>query len=497
MGNTPMTIGLNVDNGNNGGIMAGSILYGRIYLSVKKEGTVNARSIRLKVIGTEEAVVEYERSEEAVVEHEDNFERSSDTIYSIDHIIKEFPSGVIPKGQFEFPFALQLPKSLPSSMKAKSSQSTCEVRYEVVAEVFQRPNSLFSTNPYAKEKLTVVAMPPTIAPDHDSSLQLPVEIVPISNCRCCCSFSCTRIGTMALETKFDKTTLLLDASPGTLRNKRTPPYTFRSEDNYHPKSFGVQFRCQNKSTARVKSVRAQLTETIEWSVNGHTKTIKTILATSTKDASLYPELDAMRRKPFRFEEHRQGSEMNLLLEHTPLRTIDPPLVVPAAKATDTYRGAAVQVRHVLGLFVVTEGCCSTNPDASALVKLYRSPVAYGAPTDPTESEANDPLFCKPPTHETPSAPFEDEPFATDATPSDAFFATSRATAPPSVYDNPHDGYNSYTNYSTSATSEVPIVEAQLVLPEDWNAQTAEMVTISIAEAMVLDTSFDASGGQSK
>ena len=126
MGNSPMTIGLKVDNGNgNRGIMAGSILYGRIYLSNKQ--VAEARSIRLKVIGTEETVVHHTTSEVRTADRfddrsdtRDHYERHSHTIYNVDHTIKEFPSGHIPRGQFEFPFALQLPKSLPSSMEAQT-----------------------------------------------------------------------------------------------------------------------------------------------------------------------------------------------------------------------------------------------------------------------------------------------------------------------------------------------------------------------------------------
>ena len=137
MGNTPLTIAVKVDSGNNGGaIVAGSILYGRIYLD--NQEPVEAHSIRLKMIGTEEVVVHHTK-------HHTNTEstsgsrngnrnghchgnhnhtcghskRASHTFYNIDHSIKDFPSGIIPRGQYEFPFALQLPKSLPSTMNVQ------------------------------------------------------------------------------------------------------------------------------------------------------------------------------------------------------------------------------------------------------------------------------------------------------------------------------------------------------------------------------------------
>lgn len=499
MGNTPLTVGLKVyDNGKNGrGVVAGSLLHGRIYLSNRHKSKVHGSSIRLKLIGTEEAVVHHQTTETQPGQSDrdgrqqnqsytqDHYERSSDTIYDVDHTIKEFPGGVVPRGQFEFPFALELPKHLPSSMKAETHQSHCEVRYEIIAEIFQKSNSLLHRNPHAKERLTVIAMPSTFEPDDDSSRNLPTEIIPISNCHCCRCCSCTKIGTMALETRFDKTTLLLD-SPSM---SSMPSFTRRNinrtngQQGNHNKSFGVQFRCENKSTAEFRKVRARLTETIEWHVHGHTKNIVNTLASSTVDASMYPELKAMWRKPFFFEEHRRnGPESSLLLQHMPWRSIDPSLGVDAASALDTYNGRAVQVRHVLTLSVITKNCCVTNPDASTRVEIYRNPLAFGAEQHSPEGFAaahKQPYHTQPYHQHTSSAPFEDEPLFGPAT---AFTAPPAATAPSAVYDS---------------NSNVPMAEAQLVLPEDWNAQAEEVVNIPIAEATVVGTSFDAFGGHAK
>ena len=90
MGNTPLTIGLKVDNANSRGIVAGSIVRGRIYLSNKQ--SENAHSIRLKLKGIEEAVV-YHTTNESVSSDRDNstetevvdhYEQHSDTFYEID-----------------------------------------------------------------------------------------------------------------------------------------------------------------------------------------------------------------------------------------------------------------------------------------------------------------------------------------------------------------------------------------------------------------------------
>lgn len=288
---------------------------------------------------------------------------------------------------------------------------------------------------------------------------------------------------MALEAKFDKSTLLLDSPPyyqaesGMSLNQQWRNF---QSDNTRSKSFSVQFRCQNKSKAKFKNVKATLTQTIEWRVNGRTEKVQTILATSTKDASLYPELDAWWRNPLPWEEHSRNREVDRILESKPWRTMDPPLGVQATTAADSYRGGAIEVRHVLAVSLNTKGCCTTNPDASMIVNIYRNPVAFGAPAPKASATAYgyDRFRSEAESHQTvePSAPYEDGP---SAFPSSFQDQMAEATATSGTHH-----YNSEL--------EVPLVQAQvlpeagLVLPEDWNAHKAELVTIPIAEATLMD-----------
>jgi hypothetical protein len=509
MGNTPLTIGLKINNNNaNGGIVAGSMLHGRIYLSNRhnKNKFVHASSIRLKLIGTEEAVVHHQTTETDTGGQQqqqqqnrsytqDHYERSSDIIYNLDHVIKEFPNGVVPKGQFEFPFALQLPKHLPSSMKAETHQSHCEVRYEIIAEIFQKPNSLLHKNPNSKEPLTIIAMPSNTNNNgqQPTPRTLPTEIIPISNCHCCRCCSCTKIGTMALETRLNTSTLLLDQPSmphhrGQHGNNFSSPHCHTHNSNHsnnaQKNSFRVEFRCENKSTASFQTARATLTETIEFCVRGHTKTITKTLSSATVETSRYPELESMWRKPFFFEEHKRsnGPEAGLLLRHAPWREVF--LGVDASNALDTYTGRAVRVRHVLTLALVTKECCTTNPDACTRVELYRDPSVFGyeqpqqqQPQSQQQSQMQPQSQQEGFAYEkeqqsykhstTPTAPFEDEPSFGQA--------ATASTAPSAFYDN-----------NSSTASKVPMVEAQLVLPEDWNAYAEEVVNIPIAEATVVD-----------
>ena len=279
---------------------------------------------------------------------------------------------------------------------------------------------------------------------------------------------CTKAGTITLEAQFDKTTVLMDglSSPlhrrGPCINKRSMRL-FQSSNNIDTsKSIGVKFRCENRSTEKIKSIKAELIETIEFGANGRTEIIKTTLASSTLDASMYPELDANSNNI----DHTEGHLSK------PWRTIHPSLRVEADMATDTYRGTTIQVRHVLSVKVVMDGCCSTNPDASALVEIYRNPAAFGVEVASNGKQQQQQTAQDPPSFD----PLEDEGYAA---------VPAQATAPPSFSDNKDNNNN-----NNNVASEVPLAEAQLVLPEGWNAQTAEIVTI--AETMVVATLVDSS-----
>jgi hypothetical protein len=474
MGNSALTIGVKVDNGKNGGIVAGSILHGKVYLSNQQASTVHAQSIQLKLIGKEEATIHYTTTEnesrgngERKSINRDGYECFSKTFYSLDHPIKYFPDGVVPRGQYEFPFALQLPKTLLSSMKARKGESKCSIHYEVVAEVYQKPNTLFHKNPHGKENVIVIAIPSVAT---ESSRHLPTEVVRISNCVCCSCFSCTKMGTMALEAKLDRTTLLFDSPSSSQpttewRNRNKGSSVYQATDTGH-NLIGLRFRCENKSKAKVKAVKVTLTEYIEWSINGRTETVKTILASSEKNANQYSELDALWRTPLPWEEHQRGMETSRLLQSNPWRTIDPSAAVDPAMATDSFRGIAIRVRHVLSLSVQTDQCCMTNPEVDTMVKIYRNPEAF----------SHVGLSYEPPVHvhhtHPSSAPVEEIPL-------EEYYDRPQATAPSSVYGG----------IKRDSATAVPVAEAvaeATVLPEDWNAQTAELVTIPIVEATVLE-----------
>jgi hypothetical protein len=339
----------------------------------------------------------------------------------------------------------------------KRGHSSCEVKFEIIAEIYQRPASVVHTNPHSKHELVVEASTDITLHD-DTSLGLPAEMIPVNGC--CCS----KKGSMSLETKFDKTTIPVIST--------ITRHSSSNQDGIAPNTLSVDFRCQNRSTVRVDRIRMQLMETIEWTANGYQEQLKTVLVKVDLDASQFPELDKLRKRDRRRLQRREyfgvDSDDMLTLQHQPWHTIGP-LQVPR-HAKDTYHGRAIQIRHVLSVELITNGCCMSNPDASTMVQIYRR---LADTQDHDSQEGFDSCSA-------PSAPLEDN-------------GSSMVPSAPSEF---YDESLSSTFYVAEVTRATPVhsssnivsadvlVEAQ-ALPPDWHAQTAEVVTIPMAEAIVL------------
>jgi hypothetical protein len=223
MGNRPISIGVETDQSD---YAAGSTLRGKVYLSVNsKQGqTVAVQSLQLRLIGKESAVVHHQSSHKDSRDNhrrENHYERWTHTFFHVEYPLYTYLNQRATVGQYEYPFSISLPQNLPSSLSAKSGESHCEVEYELIAILVQpggSNNSLFRSSPQGTKKISISA---SVEAPNDTSVQHPVEIIPVN---CCC---CSKKGSMNLETAMDKTVVT--------------PYD----------TIGVQFRCKNNSYSEV------------------------------------------------------------------------------------------------------------------------------------------------------------------------------------------------------------------------------------------------------
>lgn len=442
MGNSPITVGIRTQKLD---YKAGDSVNGTVYMSVTKSGQ-RAQALVLQIVGREHAVVHYTTTEThrdghaEHTRHHDHYDESTHDFMRIEYPLHRFESQQLVSGQFEFPFSIQLPLDLPSSMQCQRGQSRCSVEYRLTATLMQPSSGIFSSNPSSEQLLNVVRIPPLNEDTSNCSLELPVQEVPVVTC------CCHNKGNIMLQAQFNKTIL-------------------QPQDNIE-----VQFRCRNNSSVRVHRVRVQLEQTTKWTTSrGREETVQDLLDRQNLDAKQFPELQ---KKP-----RRQRHEFGSANEQIPFQDSNwnrCAIRVPAT-VRDSYDGRAIKIRHLISVQLLTDGCCTTDPDAATFVRIYHH---LGAPHPAVASIEN--LAGSFPHSQSPykgGSGYFDAP-STTASYTEYPTTVPPPSAPPSQWDH-SGGY-----YSGGGVT--PMAEAQ-VLPADWNAQTADVVHIPMAEAVVLES----------
>ncbi|CAJ1953015.1 unnamed protein product [Cylindrotheca closterium] len=429
MGNTPITIGVETDKT---GYTAGSTLHGKVYLSISSRQStgVAAQVLQLRLLGRESAVVHHTSTSDSNTDN--HYERSSHTFFQVDYPLYSFVNQRAPSGQYEYPFQFNLPPNLPSTMKARDGESTCEVEYELIATLVQPGGGgIFQGHPNGKKTISVWST--TVEPA-DSSVQHPEDNIPVNGC------CCFQKGNMLLESCVDKTIVK------------------------HNDMVQVQFKCQNNSSLDVESVKIQLEQIIQWTCNSRSKKVRRILDKLEVDSRRYPELEPTVPKSglwccFGVGGGRTGGSHSYAQLNTNSNTTSNSsqdyhtfhLRIPE-NANDTYQGNAVSIQHVLSVVLVSNGCCNSNPESATTMQLFKS-FSNG---DNKTSE------------HTP-----------------AMVATS---AQQDILSFDSTNNNTADAAPVFATAELaPATEVQ-TLPSDWNAQTAQVVEIPMAEAMLVEPS---------
>jgi hypothetical protein len=458
MGNAPISVGLRTEKTS---YRAGDHVNGTVYVSVNQQAQP-IRAIVLQLEGREHALVHYTSNE---THHEgrreetrvrDHYDESNITFSKMEYPLQTFPNGQIRKGQYEFPFSFKLPQNLPSTMNCRRGQSHCSVEYKLTATFAKPSTNLFSSNPSSEQKLNISAQPPLDATLENTSLMLPVNEVPVITC------CCDNKGTMVLQAQFNKTTV-------------KPMDTI-----------SVQFRCQNESSVKVKRVQVQLESRITW--NGHhgsrNECVKQVLDCREHDAAQFPELAKLHSRSLGGGRSRRTtvsySAPGMFPYDTDWRhaTVQVPRTVH-----DSYNGHAVQVRHTLTVQMLTKGCCTNDVDATAMVQVFQNLPPNANTMVHGSSSAT-----------VPSAPSS----VYDESNAVGIVKPVQPSAPPSWKDNDDQFVKAHGHHTIPTATATPIVsdyvfdaspmvQAQ-ALPPNWNAQTASVVEIPMAEAWVMENS---------
>ena len=123
MGNKACTIVVETEKSS---YASGADVNGKVYVSVTDPNGVEAQSLNLCFRGEELCVLHFKQHRK---HHSFRIERETSPIFHLDAPIHSTMNGRLPKGHYEFPFRVIVPRFSPSSMRYKYSQSHCSIRY--------------------------------------------------------------------------------------------------------------------------------------------------------------------------------------------------------------------------------------------------------------------------------------------------------------------------------------------------------------------------------
>jgi hypothetical protein len=366
MGNAPVKIGIRLEKNV---VEAGNVLKGRVYLSVQSRDQ-QARGVHLVLKGDEKSLI---RRNETARDRDHRYSHStSSSILHMDVPLTSFPTGLVPSGQYEFPFEWPLPENLPSTMNCQLGDSRCSIEYHLTAYL-DNSGSLSILPDYSSQvTVTVVGS----SRGEFVGTQMDLENYAIKSC-------CAHRGTMTMG--WDADTIV--AAPGGTIN--------------------VGIVGKNDSIVELKYLQAKLVETVTWSADGHNETIVGEIALSeiyVTDNTLWTPLLSLPSRRERRHHHYETMDGHFGAEILDNRYVAQ--LQLSQNARDSYLGNLIRVRHSLVVTAVTPGaCCVTSPESSVLVTVQRrmptgTTTAYASAVAPTPATVFEDQMI------TPSAPME-------------------------------------------------------------------------------------------
>lgn len=350
MGNSPsssngtLSIVLDSPQTPNSNFVAGKTLSGSVY--AKATGNIRAVRIEAYITGKERTRVRYRETTtdgNGNTRRRTRYRNAERSIYRVSINLGQVEN-VQAGAQHRFPFRIELPHDLPSSMHIEYNGGYSRVDYKFKAHVggHHKVEQLFN----------VMSAPLSMQP-------VPNLVPPIM--KDVQSWGCFRRGTITLGTRIANTRI------------------GRGETAI------VDFACKNQSRQKITSVYVQIKQDVRWHAGYHHEHAENVLSQKffkrterwgemSKDEVKAQE-DSWRKNT---DTHRDRKQQALQLIHKAIvdgenRVL---LNVPPT-AFQTYEGALVRVSHQMKIQVKFDGTCVDNP--TFYVPLYLgTPTSYGS-----------------------------------------------------------------------------------------------------------------------
>jgi len=351
MGNSPsssngtLSIVLDSPQTPNSNFLAGKTLSGSVYA----KATSNIRAVRVEayITGKERTRVRYTETTTDSNGNSRRHTRYRNAERSICRMSVNLGQveNVQAGAQHRFPFRIELPHDLPSSMHMERNGGYSRIDYKFKAHVGGH---------YKVEQLFNVMSAPL-------SMQPVANLVPpiVRDVRSC---GCFRMGTITFGARVANTRI------------------GRGETAI------VDFACKNQSRQKIISVVVEIKEDVRWNAGHHREYAEKILATKTfKRTERWGEMSKEEVKAQveswrnNTDTHRDRKQQALQMIHKAIfdgenRAM---LNVPTS-ACQTYQGTLVKVNHRMKIKVNFDGTCIDHPKIHVPIYLG-TPTSYGGP----------------------------------------------------------------------------------------------------------------------
>jgi len=329
MGNSVVSIGIQPEQDV---FYSGDTVKGTVLLDVKEP--VEAKTLILQIKGKEKTCVRYRREENTY------YDNRKETIFDTQFELANF-DGELDSGQHSYPFSVNLPDGLPSSIDIDYNGGYAKIQYKLKCEL--RVNQTFKKKIKHSAVLKVISSPRSA--DEITSLRSSPTIHEVSFC-CCISK-----GSITIDAESPKNILCPNGE------------------------VAVDVSLQNNSSVAIKQVKAELVEFVSFKGYDH-----------SESRTLEQGSDIV------FGSDMPGAISSTLDSNVDLENLSP--YTNAEKKTfsffvnpninHSYEGTLIQIKHCLKVETQDDGFC--NSDAEVRLPVYIAPKIIDTDEDEDEDE---------------------------------------------------------------------------------------------------------------
>lgn len=359
---TSLSINIHVENEI---VSAGKQLQGKVVFDAKEE--ISAKEVLVTLNGEEITQVEWHETKEingvrTRISKRDNGYRS---FLSVQIPVESFPviqnQKILP-GQYDVPFAVELPDHIPSSLLVSEdvNDSDCRIQYEIKVQLRGSGN----LSDYKQTK-----------PVQVQGKSLPREAMPFvsqpveSQVNSCCCFNQGNIvfGAKVLDTRLDK-----------------------------GETCNIHLSIRNNSTVDIQEVGARLYQVVQW----EGKQLHPCSRGRTLGNFHFPSLPGTARQQVG-EREIELDQLKRVFEEIEQGRYSTQIVMPA-DAFASYKGSFIKITHHLNIYVKA-GSCVSSPEIQVPILCGEAPpAAEGDETNPPSphywnNSNNMPYLCPVPT----------------------------------------------------------------------------------------------------